>query len=147
MAGMGRRCVAGFSTSPARLRRAIAGNATYPWPRRASAPNLHHPTQRGCHGRQRGIDLGCRSTIRGPGPASLGMLGARGKRRQVHMTREAGFKRRVRARMAKTGEAYSTARALLDSGAAGDPEARVLHVTNGDSVTGTLREARLPGRV
>jgi len=62
------------------------------------------------------------------------------------MTREAGFKRRVRARMAKTGEAYSTARALLDSGGAA-AEARVLHVTNGDSVTGTLREARLPGRV
>lgn len=60
------------------------------------------------------------------------------------MTREAGFKRRVRARMAKTGEAYSTARAHLDAGG-GEP--RVLHVTNGDSVSGTLREAGLPGRV
>src|SRR5215472_4283761 len=74
------------------------------------------------------------------------MPGARGQRRQVHMTREAGFKRRVRARMAKTGEAYSAARAHLDAGG-GAAEARVLHVTNGDSVSGTLREAGVPGRV
>ena len=60
------------------------------------------------------------------------------------MTREAGFKRRVRARMAKTGEAYSAARAHLDRETGG---ARVLHVTNGDSVTGTLREAGVSGRV
>jgi hypothetical protein len=59
------------------------------------------------------------------------------------MTRDAGFKRRVRARMAKTGEAYSAARTHLDeSGAPG-----VLNVTNGDSVAGTLREAGVPGRV
>jgi hypothetical protein len=59
------------------------------------------------------------------------------------MTREAGFKRRVRARMAKTGEAYSSARAHLDSGEG----APTLHVTNGDSVSGTLREAGVPGHV
>jgi Domain of unknown function (DUF1835) len=57
------------------------------------------------------------------------------------MTREAGFKRRVRARMERTGETYSAARRQLD---AGPP---VLHVTNGDSVAGTLREAGVPGRV
>ncbi|HYW24424.1 MAG TPA: hypothetical protein VE953_09680 [Terriglobales bacterium] len=62
------------------------------------------------------------------------------------MTREAGFKRRVRARMAKTGEAYSAARTHLDSGV-GSPAPRVLHITNGDSVSGTLREARVPGEV
>jgi hypothetical protein len=62
------------------------------------------------------------------------------------MTRESSFKRRVRARMAKTGEAYSTARAHLDTqpGAAGPG---LLHVTNGDSVTGTLREAGVPGAI
>src|SRR5215472_8800691 len=74
------------------------------------------------------------------------MPGARGQRRQVHMTRESGFKRRVRARMAKTGETYSTARAHLDAGG-GSAGARVIHVTNGDSVSGTLREAGVPGRV
>lgn len=62
------------------------------------------------------------------------------------MTREGGFKRRVRARMAKTGEAYSAARAHLDAGG-GAAATRVLHVTNGDSVSGTLREAGVPGRV
>ena len=42
------------------------------------------------------------------------MRGAWGERRQVQMTRDAAFKRRVRARMTRTGEAYSTARARLD---------------------------------
>ncbi|HKF76757.1 MAG TPA: DUF1835 domain-containing protein [Candidatus Dormibacteraeota bacterium] len=59
------------------------------------------------------------------------------------MTRDAGFKRRVRARTAGTGEAYSTARARLDRGRGG----RLLHITNGDSVAGTLREAGALGRV
>jgi hypothetical protein len=59
------------------------------------------------------------------------------------MTREAGFKRRVRARMEKTGEAYSSARAHLEGGAAPD----VIHVTNGDSVSLTLRQAAVPGRI
>ena len=61
------------------------------------------------------------------------------------MTRESGFKQRVRARMARTGERYSTARAHLDAGS-GAP-APVLNVTNGDSVAGTLREAGVPGAV
>jgi hypothetical protein len=57
------------------------------------------------------------------------------------MTRQAGFKRRVRARMAKTGESYATARSrVLDGhpGAVPDdspldwmPEA--LHISNGDA--------------
>jgi hypothetical protein len=57
------------------------------------------------------------------------------------MTRQADFKRRVRARMTKTGEAYSTARSRLlaaypgttpdDSGIDWMPEA--LHVSNGDA--------------
>jgi hypothetical protein len=60
------------------------------------------------------------------------------------MTRDAGFKRRVRARMAATGERYSVARAHLDALGAGP---RVLNVTNGDSVAGTLRETAVPGAV
>jgi hypothetical protein len=57
------------------------------------------------------------------------------------MTRQAGFKRRVRARMAKTGESYATARSRLlagcqdavldDSPQDWMPEA--LHVSNGDA--------------
>ena len=63
------------------------------------------------------------------------------------MTKQAGFKRRVRTRMAKTGESYATARSRLlagQPGAAPDdspldwmPEA--LHISNGDAtdVAGT----------
>ena len=57
------------------------------------------------------------------------------------MTRQAGFKRRVRARMAKTGESYATARSRLlaehpgttpdDSPLDWMPEA--LHISNGDA--------------
>jgi hypothetical protein len=57
------------------------------------------------------------------------------------MTKQAGFKRRVRARMAKTGESYATARGMLLAGHPGAtpddapldwmPEA--LHVSNGDA--------------
>jgi hypothetical protein len=57
------------------------------------------------------------------------------------MTRQADFKRRVRARMAKTGESYATARGRLLAGRPGTgpgdsppdwmPEA--LHVSNGDA--------------
>ncbi len=57
------------------------------------------------------------------------------------MTKQAGFKQRVRARMAKTGESYATARSRLLAGHPGAtpddspldwmPEA--LHITNGDA--------------
>jgi hypothetical protein len=59
------------------------------------------------------------------------------------MTKQADFKRRVRARMAKTGESYTTARAqLLGSSAAVFERGFVgaLHVTNGDSAAQTLCE-------
>ena len=62
------------------------------------------------------------------------------------MTRQADFKRRVRARMAKTGESYVTARAqLLPAGSepSGARMRRALHVTNGDSAAGTLLETEL----
>jgi hypothetical protein len=52
------------------------------------------------------------------------------------MTKQADFKRRVRARMAKTGESYAVARSRLLAGrpdaAAGDM-ADALHVSNGDA--------------
>jgi hypothetical protein len=57
------------------------------------------------------------------------------------MTRQADFKRRVRARMAKTGESYATARSMLLGGRDGAPAGRLtperlaaaLHVSNGDA--------------
>lgn len=51
------------------------------------------------------------------------------------MTKDAGFKQRVRARMERTGESYSTARAHLDR-----HQAR-LHVTNGDATVYAMRAA------
>ncbi len=56
------------------------------------------------------------------------------------MTRNADFKRRVRERMARTGESYGAARAQLL------PRARTLHVTNGDSTVATLGLDALPWR-
>ena len=57
------------------------------------------------------------------------------------MTKQADFKRRVRARMAKTGESYATARSQLLAdqpgaavlGPAWDWMAAALHVSNGDA--------------
>jgi hypothetical protein len=64
------------------------------------------------------------------------------------MTKQADFKRRVRARMAKTGESYATARAqLLGEHLEGAALQGALHVTNGDSAAGTLRETSLAERV
>src|SRR6516164_10579857 len=61
--------------------------------------------------------------------------------RETIMTKQAGFKRRARARMAKTGESYATARSRLlaehpgttpdDSPLDWMPEA--LHISNGDA--------------
>ncbi|HEY8456905.1 MAG TPA: hypothetical protein VIL34_15040 [Actinopolymorphaceae bacterium] len=67
------------------------------------------------------------------------------------MTRESGFKKRVRARMRKTGESYATARAHLDEhdtrhGPSQRQERRphaTLHVTNGDTTVDVLRSAGL----
>jgi hypothetical protein len=52
------------------------------------------------------------------------------------MTKQADFKRRVRARMAKTGESYATARSrllLAEQPAPADRMAAALHVSNGDA--------------
>jgi len=59
------------------------------------------------------------------------------------MTKQADFKRRVRERMAKTGESYTAARVQLLARAG----AGTLHVTNGDSTALTLRETALVQRV
>jgi hypothetical protein len=61
------------------------------------------------------------------------------------MTKKADLKRRVRVRMAKTGESYAAARAQLLRDHSRLPTA--LHVTNGDSAAGTLRETDLARRV
>ncbi len=65
------------------------------------------------------------------------------------MTKQADFKRRVRQRMAKTGESYTTARSQLLAGiASGEPQfGEALHVTNGDSAAHTLRETTYVERV
>jgi hypothetical protein len=57
------------------------------------------------------------------------------------MTRDADFKRRVRARMARTGESYATARAQLLG------RADELHVTNGSSTVGELSRTGLAPRI
>jgi hypothetical protein len=59
------------------------------------------------------------------------------------MTSNADFKRRVRARMAKTGESYAAARARLLAGRHPPERPAVLHVTNGDITVDLLRRAGL----
>jgi hypothetical protein len=49
------------------------------------------------------------------------------------MTKQADFKRRVRARMAKTGESYTTARGQMQAEEPPFPGADALHVSNGDA--------------
>ncbi len=51
------------------------------------------------------------------------------------MTKDAGFKQRVRARMERTGESYAAARSQLDR------RQSLLHVTNGDATVDALRAA------
>jgi hypothetical protein len=62
------------------------------------------------------------------------------------MTKQADFKRRVRARMAKTGESYATARSHLladQHPARRDWLLAALHVTNGDSAGHVLHQTGL----
>ena len=59
------------------------------------------------------------------------------------MTKQADFKARVRARMARTGESYATARAQLLA----TRPLPALHVTNGDSTVLGLRGTGLAERV
>ena len=58
------------------------------------------------------------------------------------MTKHADLKRRIRARMAKTGESYAAARARLLADGARDLAA-ALHVTHGDITEGQLRRTGL----
>jgi hypothetical protein len=74
-------------------------------------------------------------------PAEVIAGGSAAGVRETIMTKQAGLKRRVRARMAKTGESYATARSKLLAGHPGAtpddspldwmPEA--LHISNGDA--------------
>jgi hypothetical protein len=59
------------------------------------------------------------------------------------MTKQADLKRRVRERMARTGESYTAARGQLLA----HSRPRVLHVTNGDSTAGSLLQTSLVERV
>src|SRR5919197_1599333 len=59
------------------------------------------------------------------------------------MTKQADLKRRVRARMAKTGESYTAARAQVLA----VREPGTVHVTNGDSTASTLREGGVVPRI
>jgi hypothetical protein len=63
------------------------------------------------------------------------------------MTRQADFKRRVRDRMAKTGESYAAARAQLLASRDRERLLAALHVTNGDSAAAGLRATGLVRRV
>jgi hypothetical protein len=66
------------------------------------------------------------------------------------MTKQADFKRRVRQRMTKTGESYTTARTHLLTSSSEAFERRLadaLHVTNGDSAAQTLLEIEHVQRV
>jgi len=78
----------------------------------------------------------------------LGLLGSVEDRRRnrLTMTQHADFKRLVRARMAKTGESYSTARAQLIR-ATGSSLTSALHVTNGDSTVDELHGTGLAERI
>jgi hypothetical protein len=78
----------------------------------------------------------------------LGLLGSVEDRRRnrLTMTQHADFKRLVRARMAKTGESYSTARAQLIR-ATGCSLTSALHVTNGDSTVDELHGTGLAERI
>jgi hypothetical protein len=59
------------------------------------------------------------------------------------MTKQADFKRRVRERMARTGESYTAARGRLLA----HSRPGLLHVTNGDSTAGSLLQTTLVERV
>src|SRR5204862_1749866 len=96
--------------------------------------------------RQREVDLSKGVIDRRPKPDLARSLGEPERRpEETIMTKNADFKRRVRARMAKTGESYSTARAQLLG--ALEPLAGALHITNGDSAAGTLRHTSVANRV
>jgi hypothetical protein len=59
------------------------------------------------------------------------------------MTKQADFKRRVRERMARTGESYTAAREQLLARS----RARLVHVTNGDSTAASLLQTTLVERI
>src|SRR6185437_11476558 len=79
--------------------------------------------------REANLSAGASLVDRAPAAAVAG--GSADGPRETTMTRQADFKRRVRARMAKTGESYATARSQLL--AERPVPAGALHVSNGDA--------------
>jgi Domain of unknown function (DUF1835) len=72
-----------------------------------------------------------------------GRWGTTGTAPETSVTKQADFKRRVRERMARTGESYTAARAQLLA----RPDPGLLHVTNGDSTAGSLMQTTLVERI
>src|SRR5207248_2112692 len=106
-----------------------------PRPTSGDPPQPGHPTEA-----KGGLPLG-RGVIRRSCARRRDRWGSADGTRETIMTKQADLKRRVRARMAKTGESYATARSRLlagrpeptpdDSPAGWMPEA--LHISNGDA--------------
>src|SRR5262249_13223393 len=109
-------------------------------PRRPFAPNLRAPAPARRHREAKGgadLSEGARHS---PSARARRPLGGRARAQEGEMTANADFKRRVRERMARTGESYTAARAqLLGAG--------TLHVTNGDSTVNGIAATGLPGRI
>lgn len=110
--------------------------------RRPSAPNLRRPgPSRVTRRRQRVAYLSAGASFVDRAPAAAIAGGSPDGTRETIMTKQTCFKRCVRARMAKTGESYATARSRLLAGQLGTtpddspldwmPEA--LHISNGDA--------------
>ena len=74
-----------------------------------------------------------------------GRWGITGAAPETSMTKQADFKRRVRERMARTGESYTAARGQLLARSGSD--AGTLHVTNGDSTAQSLLQTTLVERI
>src|ERR687891_204400 len=97
----------------------------------------------GCSSRTEVRDRRSRPPCRSLGDAEVGT-------QETSMTKQADLKRRVRTRMAKTGESYATARAHVLSerpAASGAAWATALHVTNGDCTVPELRATGLAHRI
>ena len=129
------------SVSGRRVRSAPAAvRAQPPWSRPS---RVRHRRQREAHlsdGARMVVDRARRTVAGGPPAGS----------QETSMTKHPEFKRRVRARMAKTGESYAAARAHLVAERP-QPAGAALHLTNGDSTVpgllGTgLAETVLPWR-
>src|SRR4029079_8294304 len=92
------------------------------------------PPQPGHLRRQREVHLSAGIFVVDRAPAAPVAGGSATGRGRRTMTKKADFKQRVRARMAKTGESYATARShvLAEQTPASRAMLAALHVSNGD---------------